>query len=134
MGLRIEEDPAAARLELEEAVADACAADPFLSRSPARVTWSGGQFAGGHLGPGDPLRCLVRDAHADIVAGPPLRERGAPYGSDLRLYAAEGIATLHYGPGEVHLAHGPEESVDVDEFLDVTRALVLMLLRACGTR
>jgi acetylornithine deacetylase len=134
MGLRIEEDPAAARLELEEAVAKASAADPFLSQSPVRVTWSGGQFAGGHLQPGHQLRRLVRDAHADIVSGAPLRERGAPYGSDLRLYAAGGIPTLHYGPGEVHLAHGPEESVDVREFLDVTRALVLTLLRACGTR
>jgi len=134
MGLRIEEDPAAARLELEEAVAKASAADPFLSRSPVRVTWSGGQFAGGHLRPGHQLRQLVADAHADIVRGRPLRERGAPYGSDLRLYTGEGIPTLHYGPGEVHLAHGPEESVDVGEFLDVTRALVLTLLRACGVR
>lgn len=134
MGLRTEEDPAAARLELEEAVAKASAADPFLSQSPVSVTWSGGQFAGGHLVPGHPLRQLVRDAHADVVPGPRLRERGAPYGSDLRLYSAEGIPTLHYGPGEVHLAHGPEESVDVREFLDVTRALVLTLLRSCGTR
>ncbi len=133
MGLRIEEDPAAARLELEEAVAKASAADP-LSQSPVRVTWSGGQFTGGHLRPGHQLRRLVRDAHADIAPGARLRERGAPYGSDLQLYAAEGIPTLHYGPGEVHLAHGPEESVDVGEFLDVTRTLVLTLLRACGTR
>jgi len=134
MGLRIEEDPASARLELEEAVAKASAADPFLSSSPVHVSWSGGQFTGGHLRPGHKLRRLVRDAHADITPGPRLRERGAPYGSDLRLYAAGGIPTLHYGPGEVHLAHGPEESVDVGEFLDVTRGLVLALMRACGTR
>ena len=134
MGLRIEEDPAVARLELEEAVAKASAADPFLSTSPVRVTWSGGQFTGGRLRPGHQLRGLVADAHADIASGAGLRERGAPYGSDLRLYAAHGIPTLHYGPGEVHLAHGPEESVDVGEFLDVTRSLVLTLLRACGTR
>jgi acetylornithine deacetylase len=34
MGLRIEEDPAAARLELEEAVAKRVRSRPFLSRSP----------------------------------------------------------------------------------------------------
>jgi acetylornithine deacetylase len=84
------------------------------------------------FGPEHQLRCLVRDAHADIVAGRHCASEALPYGSDLRLYTGEGIPTLHYGPGEVHLAHGPEESVDVGEFLDVTRALVLTLLRACG--
>ena len=62
-----------------------------------------------------------------------LRERGAPYGSDLRLYAGAGIPTLHYGPGDVRLAHGPDEAVELDEVVRVTEALVLAVLRSCGT-
>ena len=87
----------------------------------------------GHLPAGDPLRDLVQQAHTDVTGGPVLRERGAPYGSDLRLYAAEGVPTLHYGPGDVRLAHGPDESVEIDEVVRVTEALVLSTLRACGT-
>jgi acetylornithine deacetylase len=132
LGLRIEEDPGTARRELEERIAAVAAADPFLRDHPPVVTWSGGQFAGGQLFPGHPLRDLVRQAHADVSGDERLRERGAPYGSDLRLYNGAGIPTLHYGPGDVRLAHGPDESVDVEEVVRVTETLVLAALRACG--
>jgi acetylornithine deacetylase len=133
LGLRIEEDPADARRQLEAKVAEVSAQDPFLRDHPPVVRWSGGQFAGGHLPAEHALRGLVQHAHADVTGEAPLRERGAPYGSDLRLYAAEGIPTLHYGPGDVRLAHGPDESVEVDEIVRVTETLVLATLRACGT-
>ena len=133
MGVRIDEDPAQARVELEETVAKVSAQDPLLRDVPATVTWSGGQFAGGRLPTDHPLGRRVAEAHADATGSSRPRERGAPYGSDLRLYAATGIPTLHYGPGEVELAHGPEESVDVHELGVVIRTLVLSLLRECGT-
>jgi acetylornithine deacetylase len=136
LGVRLDEDPADARAALRECVAEACASDPWLRDHPAVVTWPGGQFASGRLADGHPLRDLVRDAHADAVGdgGPRLRERGAPYGSDLRLYCAAGIPTLHYGPGDVRLAHGPREQVLVPEIVTVTRALVLAVLRTVGIR
>ena len=131
-GLRVEEDPASARAELEQAVAEAAAADGYLRDHPPTVTWSGGQFAGGHLPSGHVLRDTVRMAHADVVgAGPPVPERGAPYGSDLRLYAAAGIPTLHYGPGDIATAHGPDEHVPLAEVLTAARVLTLLILRAC---
>jgi len=134
MGIRIDEDPALARVELEEQVASVASRDAFLRDHPPSVRWSGGQFAGGRLPEGHGLRDLVGHAHADAAATAPPRERGAPYGSDQRLYQADGIPTLHYGPGEVHLAHGPHESVAIDELVTVTEVLVLSILRSCGTR
>ena len=134
MGIRIDEEPALARVELEEQVASVASRDPYLRDHSPRVRWSGGQFAGGRLPEEHWLRHLVGHAHADATATAPPRERGAPYGSDLRLYQAGGIPTLHYGPGEVHLAHGPHESVAIDEMVTVTEALVLTILRRCGTR
>jgi acetylornithine deacetylase len=114
-------------------VAEACADDPWLRDHPATVTWWGGQFASGRLPAGHPLRDLVRDAHADAVGGPQVREHGAPYGSDLRLYSAEGIPTLQFGPGDVRIAHSSREHVLVPEIVQVTRTLVLAVLRAVGT-
>jgi acetylornithine deacetylase len=75
----------------------------------------------------------VAGAHADVTSGPAPRERGAPCGSDLRLYAGAGIPTLHFGPGDVRLAHGPEEAVEVEEVIRVVETLVLTALRTCGT-
>ena len=132
LGVALGEDPDAARAQLEEAVADAAAADPWLRDHPPTVAWTGGQFASGEYAEADrALFDLVAAAHADVTEGPRPRERGAPYGSDLRLYAAAGVPTLHYGPGDVRLAHGPEESVPVSELVAVTESLVLALLRAC---
>jgi acetylornithine deacetylase len=133
LGLRIDEDPAAARAELEYWVGVVAEADPYLRDHPPVVTWSGGQFAGGRLPEGHGLADTVSRAHADVTGGPGPRERGAPYGSDLRLYADAGIPTLHYGPGDVRLAHGPEEAVELDEVVRVVEALVLTALRTCGT-
>ena len=62
-------------------------------------------------------------------------EAAAPYGSDLRLYAGVGgIPTLHYGPGDVRLAHAPRESVPIAEVVQVARALALVAARRLGAR
>ena len=133
LGVAIDEDPALARAALEEAVADVARSDPWLRGHPPVVTWPGGQFASGrYAGDRGRLRELVARAHADVTGAVPPRERGAPYGSDLRLYAGAGIPTLHYGPGDVRLAHGPQESVPVEELVAVAEALTLALVRACG--
>jgi acetylornithine deacetylase len=133
LGVRLGEDPAQARTELAECVAQACADDPWLRSHPAVVTWPGGQFASGRLPTGHPLAALVGQAHADLTSGPRPAERGAPYGSDLRLYSGAGIPTLQYGPGDVRLAHGPQEQVRVSDVVTVARTLVLATLRMVGT-
>jgi acetylornithine deacetylase len=132
LGLRIDEEPDAARAELEYWIGVVAEGDPYLRDHPPVVTWSGGQFAGGKLPEGHGLRDVVAQAHADVTGGPAPRERGAPYGSDLRLYAGAGIPTLHYGPGDVRLAHGPDEAVEIDEVVRVVETLVLTALRTCG--
>ena len=130
-GTRIEEDPVAARAELEDAVQQAARRDPYLRDHPPTVSWPGGQFGGGHLAAGHGLRDLISVAHGDVSGQPLGNERGAPYGSDLRLYTGDGIPTLHYGPGDIRLAHAPGESVPIAELLTATRVLTLALLRAC---
>ncbi|WP_439658079.1 ArgE/DapE family deacylase [Lentzea sp. HUAS TT2] len=132
LGVALGEDPGQARAELEACVAEACAGDPWLRAHPAVVTWPGGQFASGRLPVGHPLAGLVGAAHADVTGMSRPAEKGAPYGSDLRLYAGAGIPTLQYGPGDVRLAHGPREQVLVSEVVTVTRALVLAALRTVG--
>lgn len=131
LGLRIGEDPALARCELEASVGTVAKHHPFLRDHPPVVTWPGGQFHGGQLPPEHPLRHIVARAHDDLATEPRIRERGAPYGSDLRLYNAAGIPTLHYGPGDVRLAHSPGESVAIADVVRVTQTLVLTILRLC---
>jgi acetylornithine deacetylase len=84
-------------------------------------------FRGGQLAPGHPLGDAVAKAHRKVTGRDVGRERGAPYGSDLRLYAEVGIPTLHYGPGSPREAHGPDESVPIEELLVVAQVLKLLL-------
>ncbi|MEH0576603.1 MULTISPECIES: ArgE/DapE family deacylase [Streptomyces] len=134
LGVRLGEDPAAARAALERCVAEACAQDDWLRAHPASVTWPGGQFASGRLAAGHPLRDVVADAHADASGDPRPRERGATYGSDLRLYAAAGIPSLQFGPGDIGVAHSAREHVSLREVVETSRALALTVMRTVGVR
>ncbi len=132
LGVLLDEPPAEARAALEHAVATASQRDPWLRDHPVTLAWPGGQFASGRLSPGHPLLEEVRTCiHAAERRQAPLG--AAPYGSDLRLYAGLGaIPTLHYGPGDVRLAHGPREQVDLTELIQTTRSLAVLATRRCG--
>jgi acetylornithine deacetylase len=133
MGVAIGEPVEAARADLEAAVAAACASDPWLRANPVHVEWWGGQFASGSLPAHSDLVARVQAVHHVASGGAPLEVYAAPYGSDLRLLTElGGIATLQYGPGDAMLAHGPEESVPLDEVMTTARSLALLALDLCG--
>ncbi len=131
LGVALDEDPNHAREELEEAVALAARGNAWLRRHPPTIRWHGGQFASGRYDSTSGLLDIVSGAHGAVTRGDRPRERGATYGSDLRLYAAAGIPTLHYGPGDVRQAHGPDESVSVEGTLRCARVLALSIMRSC---
>ena len=130
-GVALDESPDSARAMFEERVADTCSRDPWLADHPVQIEWWGGQFASGRMPAGDPLLPLAQGAWGDVTGLAP-RDRGAPYGSDLRLYTGAGIPTLQMGPGEAHHAHSPLEQVRLDEFERVAEALTLVILRSVG--
>jgi acetylornithine deacetylase len=132
-GVRLGEPVAEARAALEERLAAVCAGHPWLAEHPVRLTWIGGAFASGALPDGHALLPAMREAVADAGGGT-LPERAIAAGSDLRLYAAAGIPTLHYGPGDLALAHGPREQVPIADLVTAARAFALLTLRTCGVR
>lgn len=134
LGVALDEPVEQARAALEQAVAEVSAADPWLRAHPVTVEWWGGQFASGRLPAGNALAARVSAAHtAATGGGRPPGSWGAPYGSDLRLLAAGGIPTLHYGPGDAVLAHAPDERVPLAEVHTAARTLALLILDVCGT-
>lgn len=132
LGVLLDEAPGAAKADFERAMAEAGNQDSWLRVHPVSISWPGGQFASGRIDTAHPLVEEVSDAiriieHREVSLG------AAPYGSDLRLYAGiGGIPTLHYGPGDVRLAHGPREQVDISEVMSTTRSLALLAARRCG--
>ena len=121
----------AARAKFTDAMAALGERDPWLAEHPVRVTWPGGAFASGALPAGDRLLDDTLAAAASVLGRPP-RVEGAPYGSDLRHYAAHGIPTLQFGPGELADAHAVDESVQLADVVACAQAYAVLALRRCG--
>lgn len=133
LGVALDEPVDDARRALEEAVATACALDPWLRDHPVEVEWWGGQFASGRLPASSDLLDRVAAAHAGVTDRSPQSTWGAPYGSDLRLLTQlAGVPTVHYGPGDAALAHGPDEAVPFSEVRTCARALAVLALDYAG--
>ena len=131
-GVQIGEDPRLARARFEDVVTEVALKDPWLHDNRPVVTWPGGQFASGSTDSDHPLVGEMSTAVAATGGTHPPLAAGV-YGSDLRLYTGiGGIPTLHYGPGDIADAHSPLEKVDLDQLVQVTRALVVLTLRRCG--
>jgi acetylornithine deacetylase len=133
-GVAVGEDVAAARAAFEHAIARAAAADTWLAAHPPKVEWWGGRF--------DPAVTDVQDAIVTTVAeaatavtgsAPPLE--GVTYGADMRLLVNVGrIPTVLFGPGDVRVAHMPDEHVHITDLEAAARVLVVAAIRFCGIR
>ncbi len=129
IGVAIGESSAAVRRQFEQTLANLAESDPWLRDHPLEIVWSGGQFDSGEIPADHPLISLCRQSLLDLTGHSP-RLEGAPYGSDLRLLVNQGhIPALLFGPGDVNVAHMPDEHVAADEVILAARAYVLAALR-----
>jgi acetylornithine deacetylase len=133
LGVALDETVDHARIELEATIAEVNATDPWLRDHPVELEWWGGQFASGRLPADSDLVDRVAAAHGLAAAARPVDVWAAPYGSDLRLLTGlGGIPTLQYGPGDVALAHGPDERVAVADVVTTARTLAMLAVDVCG--
>ena len=131
-GIAVDEDQSAARRALEETVAEAARADPWLRDHPPMVEWWGGQFYPARTPVDHPLVQTVAGAY-EKVAGSAARLEGMTYGADMGLLVNVGhTPTVLFGPGDVRVAHRPDEYVAAKELETVVRTLAVTVLRFCG--
>lgn len=132
LGIAPEEDPAAARAELEAAVRDAAAGDSWLRDHPPVVEWWGGQFAPAVTEMDALVVTATCDAIAAVTGAAPV-VGGMPYGADMHLLVREGgTPTVLFGPGDVRRAHAPDEHVEIRELEVAAKVVALTALQFCG--
>ena len=113
----------------EAALHQLAATDPWLKEHPLEISWSGGQFESGEIPYHHPLVQLCGQCMRDLSGAEP-GVAGAPYGSDLRLFVNQGnVPALLLGPGDVRVAHMPDERVAIAEIIQAARAYILLALR-----
>jgi len=128
VGERVED----ARRSVENAIAKAAEADPWLRENPPRLEWSGYQFDPASIESDHPIVEEVQKAYADAT-GEQARLEGMTYASDMRhLINTGGVPTVLFGPGDVRQAHAPDEYVEIRDLVTAARVLALTALRFCG--
>ena len=131
-GVALEENLAEARHALEDAVAKAAQADPWLREHPPQVEWWGGQFAPARTAVDHPIVTTTSKAFED-ASGTHSRLEGVTYGADMRLLVNQGgTPTILFGPGDVRNSHRPDEFVPITDLITTVRTLVLTILRFCA--
>ncbi len=131
-GVRLGQAPEAAAGELRACIAGACAGDPFLRGHPATVEITGARFASARV-PADHALPTGLIATAKAVTGRRPRALGVPYGADMRLFINVGdTPCVLFGPGDVRLAHGADESVPLAEVEACARVLAAWVAEELG--
>jgi acetylornithine deacetylase len=131
-GIGIGEDADNARSELENALAELAAGDPWLREYPPVLEWWGARFMPAAIAADHRLVTTLSAAFAEVT-GPAPVVRGMPYGADLHLLVNQGgIPAVLFGPGDVRVAHAPDEIVPIENLEAVTRTLVATIVRFCG--
>ena len=131
-GVRLGQSPEAAADELRACVAAACARDLFLRFQPATVEITGARFAPAQIPADHPLPAGLLATAQAITARRP-KALGVPYGADMRLFINVGdTPCVIFGPGDVRLAHGADESVPLAEVEACARVLAAWIADELG--
>lgn len=98
--------------------------DPWLSENPPQIQRLASGFGSAMTGEDHPLvTSLGEAAEEEFRSNPTIA--AAPYGCDMSGWVRlAGVPTVIYGPGEIELAHAPNESVSLEATYRVARTLV----------
>jgi acetylornithine deacetylase len=114
LGVRVGEEPAAARAAFEAAVGE-----------DVEIAWTGGAFAPAETDPDHPwIRRVLEAVHAERGSA---AIAGVPWGADMRHYTARGIPTCMVGTNGIELAHAVDERVRIAD----VEALARIIARSC---
>ncbi|HET7429662.1 MAG TPA: ArgE/DapE family deacylase [Gaiellales bacterium] len=118
-----------AQREIEDWIARAVAADPWLAEHPPQITWTPGVPAA-EIPEDHPIVETVQGASAAI--GRRGRITGMDSWHDGASFILSGTPAICFGPGDLTLAHTTDESVPVDELVQCAQALAVAAMRWCG--
>ncbi len=124
------ETEAQMRASVARAVQEVADADPWLGEHPPEIEWFGWHAEPWAQDLTSPFVNLCREVVTDVVGTPP-REMASTAGLDNRFASYFGMQSVCYGPrGE--RPHGPDECVELDSVLDVTKVAACLIAAWCG--
>jgi acetylornithine deacetylase len=116
--------------EVEEWIAAAARADPWLREHPPTIAW-GLDIPPAEVDPAHPLVALVQEASLQV--GEPAPLGGLDSWFDAATFTRfAGTPCIGYGPRTISGAHVIDEFVPVDDLVRCAQAIALSAMRWCG--
>jgi acetylornithine deacetylase len=125
-----EDDAGAVRKEIEELVADVAHLDGWLRQHPPQIEWKS-HWPPSVVPAGHPLVIATSAAH-ERATGTPAEIRGWTAMHDGTFLNAAGIPAICYGPGDIRVAHAPNESLAIDELVLAAKTYAALAIEWCG--
>lgn len=123
VGVALGESVKDAEARIRGAISEAATRDPWLAEHPPVVRVVARGFGSASIDEGHPLVSALGEAAEEVLEKPP-PVTGAPYGCDMAGWVRlAGMPTVLYGPGDIELAHGPDEWVSLSRTRRVARVL-----------
>lgn len=118
------------RAQIEDMVSAFVGEDPWLTANPPVVTW----LVDADCGETDdrhPLVVAPQTALGTLGIEPVVQ--GVTCHTDMGLPIKAGVPTITFGPGQLSVAHQPDEHLDLAEYRTCIEAMALMILDRCGS-
>jgi len=124
------ETAAGLRAEYAGVLAEMAEEIPWLHEQPPIVDW-GLNFPGSEIPPDSPIVKAIKSA-SERATDAPLTATVLNAGCDVWIYnRVAQTPTILYGPGEMALGHGPDESVRLSDVKTATRTMAALILDWC---
>lgn len=118
------------RREVEEQIARFVQTDPWLRENPPKVEWL--LWWPPYEVPIDALICkTVATAYKTALGSDP-QYYGFAAVNDATFLNQAGIPAITIGPGDIRVAHAPNEFVEIDELVDAAKIYALAIVEWCG--
>ncbi|MDZ7785376.1 MAG: ArgE/DapE family deacylase [Halioglobus sp.] len=125
IGVALNETVRGALQRFQSALDRAAQSDPWMRDHPPIVKPHATGFGSSQTPDNHPLVDAMRGA-SKAVFGEEAKTVGVPYGCDMSGWVRlAGIPTVVYGPGDINLAHAPNETVSLRDTENVARALIM---------
>jgi len=122
--------------EIDDWIARAAAADPWLAENPPQITWWPNRVMSLEISPDEPIVSVMSEACVDV--GRPTRLSGLDSWYDGATFTRlGGTPAIAFGPEGFYpdgrsVAHTIDEHVPVDGLVDCARGLAVAAMRFCG--